>query len=113
MTLFAALPPMAQATEEVMSLHVDPSNVISAGHVEAVGGVTSSGQPDAAALQVFAESGYVAVIDLRGENENRGIEDEQAVVESFGMEYVHLPITSQAAMSFENAGKLDEMIDSF
>ena len=74
-----------------------------------VDGVTSAGQPDEAALEVFADVGYVAVIDLRGADENRGIE-EAALVEEMGMHYVPFPIEGRDAISFENARKLDALI---
>jgi uncharacterized protein (TIGR01244 family) len=93
-------------------LHVDIAAVASEGHVVPVDGITSSGQPNEAALEVIKEYGYVAVIDLRGENENRGI-DEKAAVENLGMDYVLLPIDGRDAISFENAEKLDKLINSY
>jgi len=92
-------------------LKVDLANVVEAGAVASVDGVTSAGQPDEAALKVFAESGYAAVIDLRTEGEDRGL-DEQAVVEGLGMDYVPLPI-SRDGITFENAKALDELISSY
>lgn len=75
----------------VTRLHVDLGAVVAQGKVQPVEGITAAGQPNEAALQVFAEQGYVAVIDLRTAGENRGM-DEPAVVQSLGMEYVSLPI---------------------
>lgn len=95
-----------------MGLYVDLGDVVARNGVAPVDGMTSAGQPDEAALRVFADSGYVAVIDLRGANENRGI-DESSVVESLGMSYVMLPIDSPDAMSFDNAEKLGTLIDSY
>ena len=94
----------------VSSLKVDLDQVVEIGTVSAVDGVTSAGQPDEAALEVFADVGYVAVIDLRGANEDRGIE-EAALVEEMGMYYVPFPIESKSAISFENARKLDALIE--
>lgn len=91
---------------------IDLATVVEAGAVEAVGGVTSSGQPDEAALQVFKDSGYVAVIDLRGANEDRGL-DEEVAVESLGMDYVNLPVSGRDAIGFENAQKLDEIMAAY
>ena len=102
----------AQETGVSMDLHVDLDDVLAADSVAPVDGVTSAGQPDQAALRVFADSGYVAVIDLRGANENRGF-DESSAVDSLGMEYVTLPIDSPEAMNFDNAAKLSALIDSF
>jgi uncharacterized protein (TIGR01244 family) len=72
-------------------------------------GITSGGQPDEAALESLAEAGYVAVIDLRGENENRGF-DEKSKVEALGMSYLALPVSGGADVSYENASELDRML---
>ena len=104
-------PLAAEETAESMALHVDLGKVVTDNQVAPVDGVTSSGQPDEAALQIFADSGYVAVIDLRGENENRGM-DEASVVASMGMEYISLPIDSPVELSFDNARKLDDLVES-
>jgi len=61
---------------------------------------------------VFADSGYAAVIDLRTETENRGL-DEEAVVEGLGMEYVSMPIANPAEINLENARRLDELLKSY
>ncbi len=90
-------------------LKVDLDVIVDSGAVQPVGGVSAAGQPDPAALEVFAKSGYTTVIDLRGVQENRGF-DEPAVVESLGMRYVPFPITGLEAISYENAVKLDELI---
>lgn len=97
--------------EELMTpkLMVNLDELVEAGVVEPVDGISAAGQPDQAAFEVFASSGYTTVIDLRGEQENRGL-DEPAVVESLGMKYVLFPITGPEAISFENAAKLDKMI---
>ena len=93
-------------------LHVDTNDVVNEGAVVPIDGITSSGQPDQAALEVFNESGYAAIIDLRGENENRGI-DEKAAVESLGLDYVLFPIVGRNDISFENAAELDKLIESY
>jgi len=80
--------------------------------VSPVDGVTSAGQPDQAALEVFADAGYATVIDLRGEGEDRGF-DEAAVVEDLGLHYVTLPIEDSDAISFENARKLDALLQEY
>ena len=77
-----------------------------------VDGITSAGQPDEAALQVFADSGYVAVIDLRTAKEKRGIE-EQAVVETLGMQYVNLPVAGADGVDFDNAKALQDVLAGF
>jgi uncharacterized protein (TIGR01244 family) len=92
------------------NIHVDVDEVVATGTVAPVNGITSSGQPDAEALRVFAESGYVAVVDMRGPSEDRGLVNEQAAVEALGMEYVAFPVTNQNQISFDTARKLDEML---
>lgn len=92
-------------------MKVDLGEVVETGAVQPVNGMTSSGQPSEAALEVFADNGYVAVIDLRTEGEPRGIE-EGAVVERLGMEYVSLPIPRND-VTFENAARLDELLASY
>ncbi len=103
---------LAGNTGAVSSLKVDIEDVVEAGAVEAVDGVTSAGQPDGEALQVFSDSGYEAVIDLRGGGEDRGI-DERAAVEALGMDYVPLPIPGREDINFENAARLDALIEQY
>ena len=93
------------------SVHVDLDKVVEAGVVEPVDGITSAGQPDDAALQVFADSGYAAVIDMRGENEDRGMENWQGAVEDTGMQYIAFPVTSAEQFSMESAAELDALIE--
>jgi uncharacterized protein (TIGR01244 family) len=72
-------------------------------------GITTSGQPDEAALQGLADAGYAAVIDLRGADEDRGF-DEKSAVEGLGMSYISLPITGRDAINYDNASALDEVL---
>ena len=106
----------AQAGEPAGSdagrIHVNLDAVVETQTVAPVDGVTSAGQPDAEALQVFADNGYVAVIDLRGAGENRGY-DEQAVATELGLDYVSLPIVGRDSVSFENAKKLDALLAGY
>jgi uncharacterized protein (TIGR01244 family) len=71
--------------------------------------VTTSGQPDQAALQQLAKAGYTTVIDLRSADEDRGF-DEQNAVEGLGMNYISLPIKGASAITYENASLLDEAL---
>jgi uncharacterized protein (TIGR01244 family) len=96
----------------VTSLKVDLEQVVELGTVSAVDGVTSAGQPSEAALEVFADVGYVAVLDLRGEKEDRGY-DQAAVVDELGMHYVTLPIEGPDAVNFTNAKKFDDLLAQF
>ncbi len=93
--------------------YVEIASVNASGHVRAVDGITAAGQPDVAALKVFADSGYVAVVDMRGPDEDRGMADEKGVVEGLGLEYVPFPITSEDELTFDRARKLDELIQSY
>lgn len=74
-----------------------------------VNGIRAAGQPDAATLERLADAGYVAVIDLRAADEDRGMA-EQAVVESLGLDYLPLPIADADDVNFDNAQRLDEML---
>ena len=96
----------------VTSLKVDLDQVVALGTVSSVDGITSAGQPDEAALEVFADAGYATVIDLRGAGEDRGF-DEAAVVEDLGLHYVTLPIAGKDAISFDNARKLDGLLKEY
>ena len=93
-------------------LKVDLQAVVASGEVHPVNGISAAGQPDEAALAVFADRGYAAVIDLRAEHEPRGL-DEQAVVEGLGMDYVLMPIVDTAAINFENARRLDAVLKQY
>ena len=102
-----------QGTEPAASTvgtHVDIASVVAAGEVKPVNGITSAGQPDEAALQVFAEAGFTTVIDMRGPNEDRGLDDQQASVEALGMQYVAFPIKGRDAINFDNARDLDALL---
>ena len=59
---------------------------------------------------MFAESGYAAVIDMRGLNEDRGISNYADVVEGKGMEYIAFPISSAAEINLDKARQLDELL---
>jgi uncharacterized protein (TIGR01244 family) len=97
---------------EMTEIHVDLETLKTSQDLSPVNGLTSSGQPDAEQLALFAEAGYVAVVDLRGESENRGL-DEAAEVESLGLDYVNLPVSGADSISWENANKLDEILSSY
>ena len=109
--LLLSLGAAALADEHAGSVHVNIKDVIEAGEVKPVDGMTSSGQPNEAALQVFAESGYAVVIDMRGPDEDRGIEDFAGAVESAGMKYVPFPVVGREAISFETARELDALLE--
>lgn len=112
MLSFAVAACAGEEPAQASGTHVDVAAVVEAGAVAPVDGITSAGQPDAAALRVFADSGYKVVIDMRGPDEDRGFEDERASVEALGMDYVFFPISSTADINFESARKLNELLES-
>ena len=89
--------------------HVDLEQVVESGAVQPVENITSAGQPDDAALKVFADSGYVAVIDMRGPDEDRGLDEVSAVAEH-DMQYISFPVVGGDAISYENAQELDKLL---
>ena len=92
-------------------MYADLDEVVARGSVSPVAGVTSAGQPDAAALGVFARSGYAAVIDMRTAGEDRGL-DEPAVVGQLGMEYVTFPVGS-GDITLDKARELDGLLAQY
>jgi uncharacterized protein (TIGR01244 family) len=95
----------------VSRLKVDLDAVTELRVVKPVDGITAAGQPDEAGFKVFAENGYVAVIDLRTKEENRGL-DEPAFVESLGMEYVAFPISADD-ITLHKARELDRLLGHY
>lgn len=79
--------------------------------IETAAGDIAGGQPSEDDLALLAEKGFVAVIDLRGEDEDRGF-DEAAVAAANGLDYTPLPISGAAAINTENALKLGELLDA-
>jgi len=76
---------------------------------EPLPGITTSGQPDEASLNSLAAAGYVAVIDLRSESEDRGF-DEKGLVEALGMNYISIPVSGAGGVSYDNAALLDQSL---
>ncbi len=71
--------------------------------------LTTSGQPDAVEFEALADSGYMAVIDLRLATEDHGL-DEQSTVESLGMSYISIPVAGANGLTYENASALDRFL---
>jgi uncharacterized protein (TIGR01244 family) len=91
-------------------IHVNIDEVLMIEDLQPIDGITSSGQPDAKAFALVAESGYVAVIDMRGPSENRGL-NAKAVVEELGLEYIEFPLVGSESISFANAKQLDALLN--
>ena len=72
-------------------------------------GITTAAQPSAEQLAAAAKSGFKSVIDLRGVNEDRGM-DERSTVEKLGMSYVTLPIEGSGGVTYANATALDKLL---
>jgi uncharacterized protein (TIGR01244 family) len=70
----------------------------------------STGQPDKEVLSIAKDAGFVAIVDLRGEGEDRGY-DEVAAVEAMGMTYVALPVAGASDVTYENAARLDSILE--
>ena len=69
----------------------------------------STGQPSEETLSLAREAGFVAVIDMRTESEDRGF-NEAAAVSALGMEYIQLPVAGAQGTTFENAAALDDIL---
>ena len=54
-------------------------------------GVATAGQPEEEHFERLAEAGYKTVIDMRAIEEDRGL-DEPEAVRGAGMEYVNIPV---------------------
>ncbi len=76
-----------------------------------VGNVLFAGQPTEEGFRLLAERGVNVVINLRPEAEmQRAIEfDEPTLVESLGMEYVHIPMTP-STFSADDVARLKAVI---
>jgi len=108
-TVLSTVTVVVNAEGDNKMIHVNIGDVRAIEDLQPIDGITSSGQPDAKEFEIVAKSGYVAVIDMRGPDENRGL-DEKTVVENLGLEYVEFPIVGREAISFENAKQLDTLL---
>lgn len=91
---------------------IDVERITAETDLAPVNGLRAAGQPDADVLQRFAEAGYAAVIDMRAEDEDRGM-DEKTVVEGLGLDYILLPIDDAEDVSFDAARRLDELLSGY
>jgi uncharacterized protein (TIGR01244 family) len=76
---------------------------------EPLPGIFSAGQPSESQLVELADKGFAAVIDLRGGDEDRGY-NEAEQVETLGMRYISLRITSPDTVNYTNAEALDAIL---
>lgn len=78
---------------------------------EALEGVRTGGQADAAALEQAAERGYTTVISLRTEGEKGYDEAREAeTVQQLGMQFVSIPVAGAEGVTEENARALSEAL---
>lgn len=96
----AAAPVISISTDEI---HAD-SGVLRGRRL------VSSGQPDREILSSAKAAGFKAIIDLRGADEDRGF-DEAAAVTELGMTYIALPVRGAQDVNFDNAEKLDTILN--
>ncbi len=75
-------------------------------------GYLSTGQPTRELLERAAAAGYAAVIDLRGKDEDRGL-DERAATEALGMTYVSIPLSTPADATLGAAAEVAGLLRGF
>lgn len=107
--LLAACASQQSAVTDRPVSHAPQDELLSAGYALPSSGYLSTSQPNAAVLDRIAGAGYETVVDFRGADEDRGL-DEKAEVEARGMRYVSLPIPTTAEATFENAQRLREIL---
>lgn len=100
------------AAAPVARPYVDVGSIVSVDDVAPVDGLRAAGQPNAADLKVFRDAGYRAVIDIRGPDEDRGM-DEAAVAAELGLDYISLPVVGSEAINFETARQLDALLERY
>jgi uncharacterized protein (TIGR01244 family) len=95
------------------SVYVDAAEISAGAEPRPIDGLTAAGQPDKKAFRAFAEAGYVAVVDMRAPDEDRGMEDEEGFVDSLGLDYVAFPIASAEEIDYETAARLDALLAGY
>ncbi|MDH4107353.1 MAG: sulfur transferase domain-containing protein [Gammaproteobacteria bacterium] len=112
LALLFALPALPQEFEHEPVVTLGTPQILNDASVLPGSGLVSTGQPNAEVLEAAAKAGYVAVVDMRLPEEDRGI-DERAVTERLGMSYVAFPIGAPDTVTWENAAALDEILAGF
>ncbi len=108
LALAGGVAPASETTETITK--IDMAQMLKDPGVLPGSGIVTSGQPDEAAFRNIAGAGYTTVIDMRAADEDRGLKDEQRLVEALGMTYVLFPIAAKEDISFEKAVALDEIL---
>ena len=109
LALAGGVAPASETTETITK--IDTAQMLKDPGVLPASGIVTSGQPDEAAFRKFAGAGYTTVIDMRAADEDRGLKDEQRLIEALGMTYVLFPIAGKEDISFEKAAALDKILD--
>lgn len=81
---------------EIMNLTVHEANAL------------ASGQPTEDQFRTLAENGVKHIVNLRGPDEQDW--DEEALVESLGMQYHSIPVVGAEGISSENAQSLSRLL---
>jgi uncharacterized protein (TIGR01244 family) len=84
--VLAAVPLSAQVPESI-----DPALVPN--YVVVRPGLAAAGRPSEEGLRQLKAQGFRTIVDLRAPSED-GLAEEKALLESQGLEYVHVPVTS-------------------
>lgn len=79
-------------------------------HASPVQGLHNGGQPTEDQLKAFAEAGVKLVINMRPDEEMEF--DEEALVESLGMVYLHLPISGPPDLGEDAQRALAQALDA-
>ncbi|MEM7503960.1 MAG: sulfur transferase domain-containing protein [Pseudomonadota bacterium] len=95
LTVTASVDATADEWRDPSIVHVPVHELVNGETELPTTGYLSTGQPTRELLERAADAGYAAVIDLRGADEERGL-DERAVTESLGMTYVSIPLSTPA-----------------
>lgn len=74
-------------------------------------GLHTGGQPTQEQLQALAKQGVTTVVDLRGDDEDRGF-DEAATAKALGLRYERLPINGAEDLTSANARQLKQLLDA-
>lgn len=70
-------------------------------------GVMTAGQPTGEQLQLLAEDGFKAIIDLRAEDEPRGYDEPEAARQN-GLSYVNIPVN----LNILDEAAIDRFLDA-
>lgn len=73
--------------------------------------VATAGQPTEAQLGSIAQSGYQVIVNLALLESPKALPNEQAIVESLNMEYVHIPVVSETP-TFEDIDRFFKVMQN-